>query len=116
MTLLRPTIIHGEPHLAILMTWSDIPDKGSAVSAQTRFAGELNAFVIAQADDQWMHRPDAEPPVLPGHSGPLSRSFELGYSARDLERSKRRAFAADYLARVRDERFLGDIEICDLQW
>jgi hypothetical protein len=102
--------------MAILMTWQDIPDKGTAVPAERRFAAEHNAFVVGQADRQWMHRPGREPVVPPGQFGPLYRYFELGYSALSLPHSKRRSHATAFLERVRDERFLGEIEIADLQW
>ena len=38
------------PDLALLMTWADMPDAARAIKAEPRFAGELNAFTIAQAD------------------------------------------------------------------
>ena len=102
--------------VAILTTWADVPDKGASVQADSRFAGELNAFVVAQAERQWMHRPGDEPPIFRGLFGPLSRSVELAHCARDLAASRRRAYAADFLGRVREVRFLRDIEIVDLQW
>ena len=102
--------------MAILMTWQDVPDKGTPVAANVGLAGELNAFVVAQADRDWMHRPGPEPVVFPGQFGPLYRSFELGYSALSLEASRRRAHAVGFLERVRDEQVLGEIEIADLQW
>jgi len=102
--------------LAVLMTWQDVPDTGTPVAADVRLAGELNAFVVGQADRQWMHRPGAEPVILPGQFGPLYRSFELGYSALSMSGSRRRAHAANFLERVREEQFLGEIEIADLRW
>jgi len=102
--------------MAILMTWQDVPDKGTRVATDRRLAAELNAFVVAQADRHWMHRPGPEPVVSPGQFGPLYRSFELGYSALSLPASRRRAHAAGFLERVRDEQFLGEIEIVDLRW
>jgi hypothetical protein len=102
--------------MAVLMTWQDVPDKRTPVAADVRLAGELNAFVVAQADRHWMHRPGREPVVLPGQFGPLYRSFELGCSALSLEASRRRAHAVGFLERVRDDDFLGEIEIVDLRW
>ena len=81
--------------MAILMTWQDVPDTGTHLAADRRLAGELNAFIVAQADRHWMHRPGAEPVVSPGQFGPLYRSFELGYSALSLPSSQRRAHVAD---------------------
>jgi hypothetical protein len=102
--------------MGILMTWQDVPDAGVPVPAQPRLAAELNAFVVGQADRQWMHCPGVEPVVPPGQFGPLYRSFELGYSALSLADSKRRAHAQAFLERVRYERFLGEIDIVDLKW
>jgi hypothetical protein len=102
--------------IAVLMTWHDIPDRGRAVAADRRLAAELNAFVVGQADREWMHYPGVEPVISPGQFGPLYRSFELGYSALSLPNSKRRAHAASFLDRVREQQFLGEIEIADLQW
>lgn len=102
--------------ISILMTWADVPDKGTVVEADARFAGELNAFVIAQADEQWMHRPGDEPPVSHGRFTPLSRNFELSYTPAALAASQRRAFAAAYLHRVRTKQFLTSIEIAQLNW
>ena len=47
------------PDLALLMTWADEPDPPHPTPADERFAGELNAFTIGQADRQWMHAPRA---------------------------------------------------------
>jgi hypothetical protein len=82
------------------MTWHDIPDKRTPVPAHRRFAAELNAFVVAQADRQWMHRPKAEPMIYPGPFGPLYRYFELGYSALSLPTSRRRCHVQGFLDRV----------------
>jgi hypothetical protein len=104
------------PDLAVLMTWSDIPDTPTPLTAAARFAGELNAFVVAQADLQWMHHPGAEPPVPPGFFGPMSRSFEVGYSALSLAKSQRRAFAAGFIERTRGSGPIGEFEIAHMNW
>jgi hypothetical protein len=103
------------PDLALLMTWADLPDALRSVRADARFAGELNAFTIAQADRQWMHRLGAEPPINSGTFAPLSRAFEPNYSASVLAHSRRRAQTARYLQRVQGKKYLNDIEIVDLQ-
>ena len=54
------------PEVAVLMTWADVPDEEVPVPVDHRFASELNAFVIAQADEEWMHRPGPEPPLVEG--------------------------------------------------
>ena len=78
------------PTLAVLMTWPDEPDIEAPVHAEARYAAELNAMVIGQADKQWMHRPGPEPPMAQGPLYPLSRAFEPGYTAASLDVSRRR--------------------------
>jgi hypothetical protein len=100
------------PELAILMNWADVADEGRRVSAPPGFADELNAFVVSQADEQWMHRPGRIPPVGVGSFTPLSRAFEDGsYSPAYLGQSRRRATAARLLAGVAKKKLLGDIKI-----
>jgi len=100
------------PELAILMTWAHVADEGRRVPATPDFADELNAFVISQADEQWMHRPGRIPPVGVGSFTPLSRAFEHGsYSPAYLGQSRRRATAARLLAGVAKKKLLGDIKI-----
>lgn len=104
------------PEVAILMTWADIADEGWRVPATPEFADELNAFVVSQADEQWMHRPGRVPPVGVGSFTPLSRAFEDGsYSPAYLDQSRRRATAAHLLAGVAKKQLLGDIKIAYLQ-
>jgi hypothetical protein len=102
------------PQLGLLMTWVDEPDNPTPVPAEPRHAGELNAFTISQADRQWMHKPGTVPPVGSGVMSPLSREFETSYSIERAEASRRRDAAARYLHRVRNKRFLSDIEIVDI--
>jgi Protein of unknown function (DUF4238) len=99
------------PELAILMTWADVADEGRRVSVTPGFADELNAFVVSQADEQWMHRPGRIPPVGIGSFTPLSRVFEPSYSPEYAGRSRRRATAARLLAGVAKKTLLGDIKI-----
>jgi Protein of unknown function (DUF4238) len=101
--------------MAVLMTWADEPDSYQATDADARFAGEINAFTVGQADRQSMHRLGSEPPVARGTFAPLSRSFEPGYDANLLANSRRRAYTARYLHRVRNKQYLDSIEIVDLQ-
>lgn len=99
------------PHLAVLMTWSDGPDATQRVDAARSDAEELNAMVIAQADRQWMHRVDAEPPVARGRLLPLSRRFVTGYTAEHLAQSSRRAAAQRFLQQAMKKPFVDDIDI-----
>ena len=104
------------PHRALLMTWVDEPDAVAPVPAQEAYAAETNALVAAQADKQWMHMPGAEPPIALGSIRPLSRAFENGYTASAVRTSKRWQKTAEFLHRVRDKRFINDIEVVDLNW
>ena len=102
--------------MAILMTWQDVPDTGITVPADRRFAAEFNAFVVAQADRQWMHRTGSEPDVAPGQFGPhlqVRRASVIRALAPDIETARSRCF---FLESVRDQRFIGEIEIADLRW
>jgi hypothetical protein len=102
------------PRLALLMTWADEPDDQQPGSAEPRHAAELNAFTISQAERQWMHQPGMALPVASGTMAPLSREFEIAYTIVAAEASLRRRAAARYLRRVRNKRFLSDIEIVDI--
>jgi hypothetical protein len=62
-----------------------------------------------------MHRLGFEPPIASGTFTPLSRAFEPGYDATVLASSRRRTYTARYLHRVRNKRYLDNIEIVDLQ-
>jgi hypothetical protein len=99
------------PHVAVLMTWADLPDRVEPVEAPAPYAAEMNALVIAQADKQWMHRLGSEPPVAHGPIRPLSRAFENRYTVDAVRASRRRATTAQYLHRVRNRRFINDIEV-----
>jgi hypothetical protein len=99
------------PYVGVLMTWADLPDPVEPVTAPAPYAGEMNALVIAQADKQWMHRIGSEPPVAAAPIRPLSRAFEDRYTADAVRASRRRATTAQYLHRVRNRRFINDIQV-----
>ena len=99
------------PTLAILGAWTDRPDARVAVAATPDVAAQINASTVAQADEQWMHRPGDEPPVAGGEAVPISAAFEPGYGPGAAYASARRAAAARYQRRVRLKKFLSDIEI-----
>jgi hypothetical protein len=103
------------PELALLMTWADHPDPLHPTPAHERFAGELNAFTIGQADRQWMHTPGPEPPIATGTLTPLHPAFESGYDPAAAAQSQRRVAAGRYLHRVRNKNHLSQIEIVDLR-
>ena len=103
------------PHLAVLMTWSDQPDAEQPVVTKEALAGQLNAFVISQADQQWMHKIGTQPPIARGPFTPLASTVLPDYSLAHAQRSARRAAASAYLHRVRKKKFLSDIEIADVK-
>jgi hypothetical protein len=85
------------PDLAILGTWLDRPDDHAPRPGKRHHAKAINAFVIAQADTQWFHRPGTEPPVGVGLLPPLSIDFHPRYSVADVASSHRRAETANGL-------------------
>lgn len=98
------------PDAAILMTWVDRNDDID-LRLGPLAAGELNAFTVAQADRQWMHRPGTEPPVSDGIFAPLSRLVEPSYDRAAALRSARRSTAARFLERVKARRHVNDVEV-----
>ncbi|MGH2955209.1 MAG: DUF4238 domain-containing protein [Solirubrobacterales bacterium] len=74
--------------LAILMTWGDSGDGLSPLPGRRHHAKTLNAFVIGQAEKQWLHVPDVSPPIGAGTRLPLSAEFVPGYGPDAALRSK----------------------------
>ena len=103
------------PRLMLLMAWADEPDVSGPVPAPAAYAADSNALTIAQADKQWMHRIGSEPPIATGVIRPLSRAFETRYNAEAARASRRRAATARYLQRVRNKRFINDIEVVTIR-
>lgn len=102
------------PHLILLMTWVDEPDRVHT-SVDTCYAAAFNALVSAQADKQWMHYPNLEPPIAQGVIHPLSGGFESAYGPGAVEASDRRARTARYLDRVRHKKHINNIEILTVE-
>jgi len=98
------------PEAAILMNWVDRSDE-AAVPVGARAAAELNAFTVAQADRQWMHRPGSEPEVPKGVFAPISRLVEPSYDRSALLSSARRRTAQAFIARCKDRRHVDDVEV-----
>ena len=99
------------PQLAVLMTWADEPDVLGRVEAQDTYAGEMNAFVIAQADKQWMHKLGDEPPVAGGVIRPLSRSLRGAVRLRDGARVRPPCGDREVLASGSQQTLHNDIEV-----
>jgi len=98
------------PDVAILMNWVDRSDQ-APVPLGARAAAELNAFTVGQADRQWMHRPGNEPDVPAGILAPISRLIEPSYDRLALLRSARRTAAEAFIKRVKNRRYVEDVEV-----
>jgi hypothetical protein len=78
------------PHLLLVMSWVAGRDHPALVTGDGRHIATAKAFVVANADAQWFHKPDAEPWRLPaGPRGPLSVDLIPGYGVDVASGSKR---------------------------
>jgi uncharacterized protein DUF4238 len=98
------------PDVALLMDWVDRSDQHD-ISLELSAASEFNAFTVAQADREWMHRPGAEPEVAGGTLELLSRLVEPAYDRSALLRSARRATAQEFLASVQGRQFVNTVQV-----
>lgn len=98
------------PDVALIMDWADRPDQHD-ISLSHSAAAELNAFTVAQADREWMHRPGAEPEIASGTLEPLSGLIEPKYDREAMLRSARRARAQQFLASVQGREFVNVVEV-----
>ncbi len=98
------------PDAGILMTWIDLSDDGN-LHLGPLAAAELNAFTIGQSDRQWMHRPGSEPSIAEGELAPVSRLTDPAYGRPVAVRSARRRKAAAFIRRVKNRRFVRDVEV-----
>lgn len=101
------------PQLLLVANWVDRPDPAPAPADET-IAAQANAFVVAQAERQWMHRLDARCPLGEGSFAPVTSQRTPGYDTRSVLASARRAFAAGELERNRGRRHLRDLRVLDI--
>jgi hypothetical protein len=80
----------GRRHL-LLMTWLDGGDTRRPVLGSARHASTANAFVIANADEQWFHADGDKPYCAKGRRSALSTELHGSYSHEMAARSPRRA-------------------------
>jgi Protein of unknown function (DUF4238) len=99
------------PTQILLMTWDDASDDEMPVAVPTLYAAETNALVIAQADEQWMHRPGEEPPVAGHLLRPISGTLDPSYDHNVVQRSQRRRTAARHFDRVADRQFVNTVQL-----
>jgi hypothetical protein len=81
--------------MLLLMTWVDGPDQAAVVRASGRHVSTANAFVVANADEQWFHEPDVPPWLASGARAPLSGDLIAGYDAEVATRAPRRQAATE---------------------
>ena len=86
--------------LALLMNWVARPDSGP-VDSPVEWAGQLNAFTVAQSDRQWMHGIGTRPPVAHGPFTPLTQRLSADYHQAGVLGSSRHRSANAFLSRVR---------------
>ena len=99
------------PTQILLMTWDDVSDDELPVAVPMLYAAETNALVIAQADEQWMHRPGEEPPVASHLLRPISGALDPSYDHNIVQRSLRRRTAAQHFDRVADRPFVNTVQL-----
>lgn len=87
------------PSLALVGCWSDLPDIVEPLPGTPQLASSLNSFVIAAAEEQWIHRPGAEPPYEASDKNiePWSPGLVEGYSQQYAVTSQRRRAAAQFV-------------------
>jgi hypothetical protein len=86
------------------MTWRDLPDDPQPIPAKTPHAHNLNAFTVAEAEEQWFFLPEApRPRVREGLWLPLSAELVPGYSTSTaLSSQLHRQVIGDLQARTGD--------------
>lgn len=102
------------PHTLLVTNWIDRPDPAPSVASED-IAAQSNAFVVAQADRQWMHQSNADCPIAGGPFRSITSANTPGYDAEALGASVRRAFASRELERNNGRVHLRDLRILDLQ-
>lgn len=86
------------PTTALLMTWPDDHDISNTLGGARQHAAHLNAFTIANADREWFHLPDTDPPVATGGRRlPLSAELMPGYGTHHVDGSVRRTEVTKWL-------------------
>lgn len=69
------------PQLSLLMTWLPEPDAEKPVAGARHHPRNLNAFTVAEAEQQWFYAPDTRPPLGTGTFLPISTDLYVGYDA-----------------------------------
>jgi Protein of unknown function (DUF4238) len=98
------------PAVGLLMNWIDQEDDDSMEATPT-IAAEFNAFTVAQAEKEWMHRPGREPTIPWRSFSPLSRLIQTGYGRDYVLRTRRFAAAKQFAASVSHRKFAKEIQV-----
>jgi hypothetical protein len=86
------------PTSVLLMTWLDENDATNPrLRGATGQAENVNTFTVANADRQWFHLPETNPPVGSGPLEPLSPELISGYNVRTARGSERRTTVSNWL-------------------
>jgi hypothetical protein len=87
------------PTAALLMTWLDDHDAATPrLRGVRQHTASVNAFTVANAEREWFHLPETNPPIASGgRLLPLSPELIRGYGADQVEPSHRRAEVAGWL-------------------
>lgn len=99
------------PHHLLLLSWEDRRDQLDPVLAPRMLAAETNALVISQADRQWMHHPESDPPIATHVLRPAASLMNPAYDAATAIRSWRRAHAQRFYKHVEGRAFVNDVQI-----
>jgi hypothetical protein len=81
------------------MVWQEPPDSACIIRGSTEIAANFNAFTIANADRQWMHRPGSHVPIADSYLDPVSKDLIEGYDAAEAKGSKVREQVTELLLR-----------------
>jgi len=100
-------------HLVIVMTWIPDDDLPEIVEGRISDAEAINALVIRQAKNQWIHKIGAVSPIASGELHPISPSLYRGYDAGIARESPLRAMieAEAGARRTTKERFPKNVRV-----
>lgn len=88
------------PDVLLLMTWLQDEDQAEPVAGEGRHLATANAFVVANADEQWFHELGVEPWMTQGIRKPLSADLVAAYGPAEAERAPRRGDAEVFATQV----------------
>lgn len=104
------------PSRAILMNWIARADPEGEIWLGRDAAAELNAFTIAQAEEEWMHMPNHEPPIAQGPFEPVSRFIQAGYDEGAMSTSVRHEFAIEWIEKNQGRNWINDLQLADIRF